>query len=178
MKRLLFVVAALLLAGCSTDPATPGNDPERTTSAPSATPTARTVGVAGYVIVEADYFGTLKAQRDQGGAACANVAAGSGVQKGAQLVVKDAAGSSIDILTLDQGYAQFPPGHTDASPANELACVYAFRSAFVAAPTDILAFELAGHPSVSEKVGPSPIRPQIKVGDVKGNWTNYRMAGD
>jgi hypothetical protein len=138
------------------------------------------VGVVGYVIVEADYMGTLKAQRDQGGAACANVAAGSDVQEGAQVVVKDASGASIDILTLDQGYAQFPPGHTDASPANELSCVYAFRSPSVAAPTDILGFELAGrHSSVSEKVGQSsPIRPQIAVGNVKGEWTNYRMQGD
>jgi hypothetical protein len=134
----------------------------------------------GYVIVEADYLGTLQAQNSKGGATCANAAAGKNVASGSQVVVKDASGTSVDVLALGIGYAQWPGGHTDASPANELACVYAFRSSSLAVPTDVLSFELTGYSSVTVKVpdGSPKLWPQIKVGNVRGLWASYKMTGD
>jgi len=140
----------------------------------------RTTSVVGYVIVEASYLDTLKLQNDKGGAACANAPAVSSVKPGGQVVVKDASGTSVDVLALETGYAQFPMGHTDASPANELACVYAFRGSKVKVPTDMVSFELTGYPSIAVKVSDAitTLRPQIKVGNVRGDWSDYRMKGD
>lgn len=141
---------------------------------------ARTASVVGYVIVEADYLGTLQAQNTKGGATCANAAAGKTVVPGSQVVVKDASGKAVDVLELGTGYAQWPVGHTDASPANELACVYAFRSTSLAVPSDVMSFELTGYSSVTVKVpdGSPKLWPQIKVGNVRGLWSSYKMAGD
>ena len=175
MKAIPGLVAVLLLAGCSLTPSAPA-----TSSTPTPSKPVKTASVVGYVIVEADYLGTLQVQRSKGGAACANAAAGKSVTEGSQVVVKDANGTAIDVLTLGQGYAQFPVGHTDASPVNELACVYAFRNTSLAVPSDILSFELTGYPAVAVKVpvGSPRLWPQILVGNIKGLWSSYKMTGD
>jgi len=143
------------------------------------TPTVQKASVVGYVIVPADYLGTLRAQQENTGEArCANDK-NTDVKAGAQVVMKDAAGTAVEVLSLTRGYAQWPVGHTDASPANELSCVYAFRSVSVTVPTSVVSFELAGYPAAAVKTdGQSVLRPQIRIGNVRGDWSTYRMTGD
>lgn len=170
---VLALAAALGLTACS--PATGSSAPPSTSTPP---PSARTVTVAGYVIVAADYIGTAQAQNQQGGTVCVN-ATKLEVKQGAQVVIKDANGTSIDVITLGKGVAQWPPGHTDKSPANELGCVYPVRMSSLKVPTAMLSFELAGAPALAVKAeGESTLRPQILVGNPKGEWSTYRMQGD
>lgn len=175
MRKLTWLAAALLLASCSAQQS--GSTGE---TSESQAPPVQTVNVKGYVIVEADFFATGQAQRLEGGAACVNDPAANDISEGSQVLAKDAEGTAIDVFTLDQGYAQWPPGHTDSSPANELSCVYAFRSAAMEPPSGLVSFELAGHPPVTIKIDETDetLRPMIIIAGVNGDWTDYRMEGD